>query len=321
MKEHLLKIRIVPIQTDNEKLNSKYSFWKYISNRTDKENNVPENLEYIFKKNFAKELKNDLKQKFRNELNEFERNYNIDFNSPYLDELLYFYFRKLEKYERIHFDDFINSISKLQELKNDYLKNNKEYQKLLEKYLIASQIDFGIKNISYSSLGFDLSIEPFDKVVRVFDNNYELFRIFLDQYIPESFFSSISLYNSNVPIDVIINNSETLIDAFNKKPDNKENMEAENVSKNNRQQSEKWEKAKWFWSMANGSLVVPVILALLILYFAFNKIESVNSIRQDNFEKIQIENNKVIENYHKLIEIQDKTYNELINKVKKDTIK
>lgn len=321
MKEHLLKIRIVPTQTDNEKLNSKYSFWKYIINRTDKENTNPENLEYTFKKNFTKELKNDLKQKFRNELDEFEKNYNIDFKSPYFDKFFHFYFQRFDKQEKVHFDDFINGISKLQELKNDYLKNNKEYQRLLKKSLIASQIDFGIKNISYSSLGFDLSIEPFDKVVEVFDNNYELFRIFLDQYIPESFLSSISVYNANLPIDVNINNSETLIGAFNKKCDNKEKMKAENIAENNNQQSGKWDKAKWFWSMANGSLVVPVILALLVLYFAFNKIETVNSIRQDNFKKIQIENNKVIENYHKLIEIQNKTYNGLIEQVKKDTIK
>lgn len=321
MKEHLLKIRIIPLQTDNEKLNSKYSFWKYISNRTDKESNVPENLEYTFKRNFAKKLKSDLKQKFRNELNDFEKNYNIDLKSPYFDEFFHFYFRKSEKLERGHFDDLVNGISKLQELKNDYLKDNKEYQRLLEKSLIVSQIEFGVKNISYSSLGFDLSIEPFDKVVEVFDNNYELFRIFLDQYIPESFLSSISSYNNNLPIDVNINNSETLINAFNKKTNNQDKNRIVQPADNNHQQSEKWEKAKWFWSMANGSLVVPVILALLILYFAFNKIESINNIRQDNFEKIQIENNKVIENYNKLIEIQDKTYNDLFEKAKKDTIK
>jgi len=320
MKEHLLKIRIVPIQTDNEKLNSKFSFWKYISNRTDKESNVPENLEYTFKRNFAKKLKSDLKQKFRNELNDFEKNYNIDFKSPYFDEFFHFHFRKSEKLERGHFDDLVNGISKLQELKNDYLKDNKEYQRLLEKSLIASQIEFGVKNISYSSLGFDLSIEPFDKVVEVFDNNYELFRIFLDQYIPESFLSSISSYNNDLPIDVNINNSETLIKAFNKKTNDQDKNRIEQPVDNNRQQAGKWEKAKWFWSMANGSLVVPVILALLILYFAFNKIESINNIRQDNFEKIQIENNKVIENYNKLIEIQDKTYNDLFEKVKNDTI-
>lgn len=321
MKEHLLKIRIVPIERDKEKLDSKYSFWKYVSNRTDKESNVPENLEFTFKRKFGKELKNGLKQKIRNELSEFERNYNIDFKSPYFDEFFHFYFRRFEKEERVHFDDFINGISKLQELKNDYLKDNKEYQKLLSKSLIASQIDFGVRNISYSSLGFDLSIEPVEKVIEIFDNNYELFRIFLDQYIPECFLSSISVNNDSLPMDVSIDYPDSYKDSFNKKTGNQQRKTAESLENNSQQSSGKWEKAKWFWSMANGSLVVPVILALIVLYFAFNKTEGVNKIRQENFEKIQLENNKVIENYYKLIEIQDKTYQELIEKVKNDTIK
>ena len=302
MKEHLLKIRIVPIQSDKEKLDSKYSFWRYVSNRTDKESNIPENLEFTFKRNFGKELKNSLKQKIRKELNEFERNYNIDFKSPYFEEFLHFNFRRLEKEERVHFDDFINGISKLQELKNDYLKDNKEYQNLLSKYLIASQIDIGVRNISYSSLGFDLSIEPIEKVIEIFDNNYELLRIFLDQYIPESFLSSISVNNDSIPIEVSIDYPESYKDIFNKKTGNQKNKTAESIENNNQQTSGKWEKAKWFWSMANGSLVVPVILSLIVLYFAFNKTEEVNKIRQENFKKIQLENNKVIENYHKLIE-------------------
>ncbi len=318
MKEHFIKIRIAPIEKTKESLNSKESFWRFISERTNKESNVSENLEYVFKRNFSKELKNNLKQKFRNELRDFERDYRIDFKSPYFDEIFHHYFRRFEEQEKIHLDDFINSISKLQELKNDYFKDNKEYQKLLTKSLIASQIDFGVKNISYSSIGFDLSIEPFDKVLEVFDNNFELFRIFLDQYIPKSFISSISVYNDSLPLNVNIEYSNSFKDSFNKKPNESKNVETESRN-NNQNPTGKWDKAKWVWSLANGSLVIPVILALLILYFAFNKIESVNNIRQDNFEKIQIENNKVIQNFHKLIEIQDKVYNSLIEIVKNDT--
>ena len=284
MKEHKIKIRIIPTDYSDKPLNSKKSFWSYVSHKTEKESNFPEKLEYTFKKKFARELKQKLKNKFQKELRDFENNYNINIHSPYLEEYFHYLFRKGDIEEKYHFDDFVNGIAKLQELKNNYFKDNTEYQKLLNKNILATQIDFGVNNISYSSLGFDLNIEPFEKAIELFDNNFELFRIFLDQYIPETFLSSLSINNDNLPITTSIDFPQTFKDEFERPLSNEKTPDFN--QKDKQKITNKWDKAKWIWSLTNGSLVVPVILALLILYITFNKIESVFKIRQENYKEI-----------------------------------
>ncbi len=329
MKENKISIRIYPLDLSesptsskisssydrqtSEPLDSRYAFWSYVSNAIDKESTYPERQEYTFRKNFAGNLKKSLQDKFRNELTIFEGQYNIDFNHPFLDE----YFNR--KDERFYFDEFINGVGKLQELKNNFFKDNKEYQALLNKIILATQIDFQIDNISYSSIGFDLSIEPFEKAIDLFDNNFEYFRIFLDQYIPKSFLSSLSVYDDRLPLGVSINSTSEFKNDFEKTKDS-ENQSTEEQSATKDNTTTKWDKAKWLWSLTNGSLVVPVILALVILFVTFNKIESIFKIRQDNYKEIQIENEKILKNYQELIDLQNKTYNDLLKNVKNDTI-
>lgn len=319
MKEYKVKIRIVPTDVSDRDLNTRNSFWRFISERIEKESNYPERLEYNFKKNFARELKQKLKNKFQNELREFERNYAVDFLSPFLEDYLYRFRKGSEKNERVYFDDFVNGLAKLQELKNNYFKDNKEYQELLTKNILATQIEFGIGNIQYASLGFDLIVEPFEKAAQIFDNNYELFRIFLDQYIPESFLSSLSIYNDNLPISVSIDYPAEFRNEFERRNIDNEQMATSNGNRN--KMNSKLDKAKWAWTLTNTSLVVPVILALVVLYLTFNKFEIIEKNRQDTYKEINAERDKLLKNYQELINLQKESYQDLIKEIKSDTLK
>jgi hypothetical protein len=318
MKNQKIGIRINLVEMTRESRSSKSEFWKIVKESSNLELENPDRLEYIFKKEFPRVLKREIRNKFRSELREFEKAYSSGIETPYLEE--YFHFRRFEKSEKMYFDDFVIGLSKLQEIKNEYFKDNLEYQKLLNKNLLAAQIDFGVENIKYSSLDFDLSIEPIEKMLQLFDNNFDFFKIFLDSYISESFLSSVSIYNGNLPIDTSISYSESLVQAFNSGINSKKQPLSDNLEVNQKEAT-KWDKAKWVWSLANGSLVVPVILSLLILFVAFNKLEKLDSIRQENKEKIQIDNDKIINNYHQLIDVQNKTYNDLIKSLDKDSTK
>lgn len=321
MKECKIKIRIVPTEFSEKELNTRNSFWRFISERIEKESNNPERLEYNFKKKFVKELKRNLKNKFQQDLRDFERNYNIDFRSPFFDEYFYRFTKRIEQNERFYFDDFVNGVVKLQELKNNYFQENKEYQDLLTKNILANQIEFGIKNLRYASIGFDLTVEPIDKAAQLFDNNYELFRIFLDQYIPESFLSSLnsSIYDDSLPISVSFDYPSEFIENFEKRTDNNKPMPTQNRNQN--QSKSKWDKAKWAWTLTNTSLVVPVILALIILYLTFNKFETIEKNRQDTYKEINEERKKLLKNYKELITVQKESYQDLIKEIKSDTIK
>ncbi|MCT8338568.1 hypothetical protein MG296_00750 [Flavobacteriaceae bacterium TK19130] len=319
MKEHKVKVRIVPTDISDRELNTRNSFWRFISERIEKENNYPERLEYNFKKNFARELKQSLRNKLQNELREVERNYSVDFRSSFLGEYFYRFNKRSEKNESVYFDDFVNGLAKLQELKNSYIKDNIEYQELLTKNILATQIEFGIGNIRYASLGFDLIVEPFEKAAQIFDNNYELFRIFLDQYIPESFRSSLSIYNDNFPISISIDYPADFRNEFESRNIDNVQMAASNGNRN--KMNSKLDKAKWAWTLTNTSLVVPVILALVVLYLTFNKFEIIEKNRQYTFKEINVERDKLLKNYQELINLQKESYQGLIEEIKSDTLK
>ncbi len=316
MKDQNIKIRIIPIERTEIALDSKSAFWRFVSERIEKESNYPEKLEYVFKRKFTRELKDDLTRKFRSELRDIERNYDIDLDRLY--KYSHRFFREPDKADRSYYDDYFSAISKLQELKNEYFKDNIEYQKLSNKVLLANQVEFGIQNITYSSLGLELSIEPFEKAIKLFDNNFELFRIFLDQYIPEAFLSSISGYDGNLPVTAEIEFSKEFKNEFEKEIISRNATTS--LKQNESNSSGKWEKAKWAWSLTNGTLVIPVILALIVFYVTFNKIDDIFKIRQENYKEIKIENDKMFKNYQELIQFQKTTYKDLIEEIKKDTI-
>lgn len=319
MKEHKVKIRIVPANSSSNDLSTRSAFWEYISSQTKRESDSPERLEHTFKKGFTRDLKEALSKKFQDKLRDFKRYNDVDFRSLFWDEYFHRFSKRIESDEKVYFDDFVNNIVKIQELQNNYFKDNSEYQDLLTKNILAAKVDFGIENIAYSSLGFDLNVEPFDKVAQLFDNNYELFRIFLDQYIPESFLSSLSIYDDSIPISVSIEYPQNFRSEFENRANINETTTLNNPNKN--QPQSKWDKAKWTWILTNTSLVVPVILALVVFYVAFNKFESMEKLRQDNQKEINLERDNLIKNYQEIISFQKSSYQDLIKVIEKDTLK
>ena len=311
-KNYRIRVRISFDDNTQSNLNSKEKFWKYVSEKAKKNENVSKNLEYMFRRKFATNLKQALQQKTQFELIDSNRNYNVD-EMRYWEDILHF--RMKDESEKIYINDFIAGISKLQELKNEYFKNNREYQELLNKNILAAQIYFDVENISYASLGFDLNVEPLDKIVKLFDNNFELFCIFLNSYIPQSFFHSIDIYDNELPISVSIDFTDKYRDCFYQRQTPSNNY-SQTVSSEILNQASKRDKAKWAWALANGSLLIPVILSLIILYIAFNKIEKLNELHAKQYEVIQSENDKMIQNYNRLLELQKDVYSDIIQKTK-----
>jgi hypothetical protein len=309
-----IQIRINP--TDSEiDLNSSHKFWSYFHKKDELERGNPSRLEHLFKRNFINILKERLVSKFGQEQKALERLYH---ENSLFKKFYYDFNRTIE--EKYNYYDLQSLELKFQELKNEFFKDNQIFKEILSREVLASQIEFGISNISYSSLGFDLFVEPLDKVVKLFDNNFEYFKVFLNQYIPNSFIHSIQLHNYDIPLDVSIIYPSELSDAFmSKKTSNNETIGSNNSI--TQPKFNKGDKADYLWILTNFSLVVPVILALVILIVTVNKIDTIFKIRQDNFIEVQKENDVIFKNYKELIELQKETYNELLVNPKKDSIK
>jgi hypothetical protein len=310
MKSNKLKITI---KIDNSELatDTRDRFWKAITSGSKVASEVsPTHLEDTFKKKFPKELRRYLRDDIRNRLAAFEENYNVDART-YIDKYLQHTY--LNKKDDEYSNAFPDGIARLQELKNEYFKTNNHYSELIKKNSFSSQVYFKVDNIIYSSLSFDLSIEPIEKIVDIFDNNFEYFYLFLNAYIPNCFISTISINNPNLLISASIEDSNELKATFEKKENIYEEPQPNIEEVNNEM---KPSKAKWVWSLANGTLLIPVFLTLFILYTAFKELKELNNLHKQHYELIEKENDKLIQEYNKLIDAQQKVYDNLVKKDK-----
>ncbi len=313
-----IRIKIALENEVNQPLKTKELFWKQVFSDVELSKGAPLNLENKLKAKFGKTLTDKLSQKFSQSIREIEGLYYSHLKNVYFDEPFHFLFHRKNS-EDLDITEYFNSITKLQELKNEYFKNNVEYQKLLYKSIIASQIEFKIENIYYSSLSFNLITEQVDKVSEVFDNNFEYFKTFLDIYLPETFRQCISVYDDDkLPLSISCEFTDAYKKQFEQKPNNQiiEQRKMNSTKESNKPENDKSDKARWLWIISNLSLVLPVTLSLIVMYVAFNRVERLNEETRTNFEKIQVANDSLINRYKGLIDYQEKTYKNLIEENK-----
>jgi hypothetical protein len=128
---------------------------------------------------------------------------------------------------------------------------------------LLSAVFFRGKIAGYGSLDFSVEIAGIDRLIKLFDNNFDLFRMFLDAYIPIAFQDTIDDWNPKLSFEITaleqIREMFTLI-----APQQQNAIITENKREQNRD-----DRVKWFWTVANTSLILPVILALGVLYVQF----------------------------------------------------
>lgn len=131
-------------------------------------------------------------------------------------------------------------------------------------------------DINYGSMSFDLCVAGLRGFLGFFDSNWQLFRIAFVQYCPIALAILASGYAGpadGMAIDqlaVAVEPSQEMIDAFNR-------ASAGAVDGSARQGLldglRVRDAANWAWISSNTSLLVPVLMALVVLYVAHRGVE------------------------------------------------
>ncbi|MBS1808770.1 MAG: hypothetical protein JST84_11305 [Acidobacteria bacterium] len=166
--------------------------------------------------------------------------------------------------------------------------------RLLEKRSVATSLIISVKIEGYSSLELSLDFGSFEKIASIFDSNFDDFRVFLDAFIPLAFmdvfgegFTRELEFEERMPT--------TTERAFYEHAFTSQQQRVNLVpqalpplpplaippppppaqeKKEDSERSKAMERAQWLWRLANGSLVVPVILALVVLYYAAKELSA-----------------------------------------------
>jgi hypothetical protein len=180
----------------------------------------------------------------------------------------------------------VESYVRLAELRKSTIKDNPEYQALLNKRMAATSISFTAKINSYSSIELALLVTPIGKAIEFFDHNFDYFQSFLRNFAAETFAESIShignthYFGIEAEINKVIESEVISTEATrmlfaptvaeSKQPEvipRKENILPKTIVHT-------VDKAEWAWKVANTSLIVPVFLALLVLYFGLQQLSN-----------------------------------------------
>lgn len=317
-----IKISLTQNQENSNSESPKFKFWQPIIEAfgdTYKRDdyNTADKCENFIRQRFAIKLKENILQDIDRQLRGYEQNiFERDYYRLF-DELRFG--RPSEKTEQqIEYIRALTTlIEKNSELRKALYSENPDFQKLVSKRLIASQFSFAVKDVRYASLEFDLILQPAQKVIDFCDNNFEYLQVFLGGFIAETFREEFSDYNNRIPFDTSVfidksvyqNTITSTPTVTNANPSNQSNPG-----------TSKLDKAKWYWTLANGSLLIPVLISIFLLYNYQSKLEAIQTASDKKVDNILQNQDKLIKQYQdaskRTEQLEIKIIDSFINKTK-----
>jgi len=125
-------------------------------------------------------------------------------------------------------------------------------------YTLVKKVGFRCRVTGYSSLNVKMTVSGFQSLMEIFDRDFESFRVFFEPFLYRSLASA---YNGHLASS--LSAELRFPDAFKTDFETPPPPPASTRSR--------WDahaRADWLWRLANGSLLIPVLLALAVLVFA-----------------------------------------------------
>lgn len=132
-------------------------------------------------------------------------------------------------------------------------------------FALVKKVSFTCKVSGYSSINFEVVISGFQALAEIFDRDFESFRVFFEPFL---FGALGDAYNASVENGVTadLRFSADFREDF-ERPLLRSKLASAAAELSTRLPSDAAARAQWLWRLANGSLLVPVVLALVILIF------------------------------------------------------
>ncbi|GAB4023684.1 hypothetical protein GCM10028808_74660 [Spirosoma migulaei] len=193
--------------------------------------------------------------------------------------------------------DSIEIAEKLVDLtkkRDAFLSSNFFIGDLYKKMRLAQQLEFSVNNIRYGSLLFDLSIEPAQKALEFFDNNFDYMQVFLEGYIASTFSEIFNIDTINFETNV--NAQATgLFPAIT----TTQSTTAANKTTNT------MDKAKWTWALVNGSFIIPLAIAVYLVFSYQSKLEKIQELQDKRTNMILASQDQLIKQFSEQLKRSD----------------
>jgi len=181
------------------------------------------------------------------------------------------------------------AFSRFIEYRRDAFESLPELRNVRERLAAAAGVIFSTRIIGYSSLTFEVATASFDKLAKAFDGHFDELRVFLDAFVPLAFaevfdigFADTNTFDVSIP-----ESAEHAFIAAAARPAARP-IEQQDISSTTSKFPSSRERAEWLWRLANGSLLVPFAIALLVMFYGIRMLSDIRRTEDEALRPILI---------------------------------
>lgn len=268
-----IRIRIAARDERGDREDSRSGFWGFYR-RGDNSNESISQLEAKLCRGMSEQLAEKLVEVFSKAVRESESALDLEV----FHDVERFFFRFGGSDERnFRSYQFAEAYTKYLDYRLEILKSNPSLMEARSRVTQAASVYFSVRIAQYSSLNLDVFVAPIERVAKLFDNDFDSFRVFLDAFVPVMFAETLSQdfadqnsFSVSAPqsFQTEFNKLRSVsVTATNQSADlGTSVVPASHTTSNER------ERAVWLWRLANGSLLIPVLIALFVCYFGLKEL-------------------------------------------------
>ncbi|MDF0541211.1 hypothetical protein PX699_02555 [Sphingobium sp. H39-3-25] len=288
-----IRIRLTPRESRGDHPDIRREFWNSVGQEFETSTDIGK-LEGKLCRELSQELRKGLISEIATPIREIERSL---FDGEYRS-LDHFLFRVIERPDRGFGGDasqIFETLTRHLDQRQELFRSSPEIRRLQEKMARAGSVYFSVRIAGYSSLNLDVSVSSLSALADVFDRDFDSFRVFLEAFVPQAFnqvfwhdASDLVEFSTHIPSGFAAAFSAAAIaPAISQPVPNPLSTPPSGPSSR--------EKAEWLWKLANGSLLLPVLLALIVMYFGMSMLIEIRGTQYDALKPVLDHQLKLLE--------------------------
>ncbi len=304
MPSDAIRIRITPREPVPDQRDPREAFWAAARPESDSNQTIAE-TEAKLRREFGVELRRGLLRELAEPLRTLDSEL---FPGSLRDfEHWVFHFMDGPSSDRAYRYQFIEAFSRLLEQRQQVLRESPTLRSVQERLAAAAGITFSTRIAGYSSLNLELSTGSFQQLAKAFENDFDSFRVFLEAFVPVAF-ATVFTEDDADRLEFAVTIPPSAEQSFRTAATNTHGSHITAPAPSSppvpvaASQSMTRERAEWLWRLANGSLLVPVLLALLVLYQGMRMLSDIRATQYEALKPILEHQLKLLEeDRHRLL--------------------
>jgi hypothetical protein len=292
-----IRIRITPREPATDQRDPREAFWAVA--RPESESNLTiSGAEARLRREFGIELRRCLLKELAEPLHTLDSEL---FPRSIMDfEHLMFKYMDGPSSDRAYRYQFIEAFSRLLEQRQQVLRESPNLRSVQERLAAAAGVTFSTRIVGYASLSLEVATGPIKHLAEAFENDFDSFRVFLEAFVPVAF-AGVFTEESADKLDFAVTIPASAEQAFRATALDTQSLKTPTSApltappSTAGSPSTTRERAEWLWRLANGSLLVPVLLALLVLYQGMKMLNDIRAAQSDALKPILEHQLKLLE--------------------------